>query len=249
MAVSDPSGQPVAFGWDDPSGNWLEVPGVGTFNFRADDDVITAYPTAARDELIHEYQTVVLPMALHVAGWEALHASAVANGSLVAILCGYSGTGKSTTAFALSQRGYELWADDAVLIEPESEPVQTHRMPFAPNLKEESLRFFGVEETPPVGPKRKSPRRLGAIFILKRRSAGDHRIAVERLQASEALGALVPHAFRLELSRTEARRRTVANYLHLVAHVPVFEVSYLSGFDGLALVVDEIEGVLLGAGS
>src|SRR5829696_203522 len=49
---------------------------------------------------------------------ETLHASAVVAPAGVVAFCARSATGKSTLAASLHRRGYDLWADDAVVWTP-----------------------------------------------------------------------------------------------------------------------------------
>ena len=138
----DEAGSPVQV-WRDEQGTMLascyaldgqrrvDVPGVAGFSFGAPSESVTAYPlTSVRPEVIEEtYCRWVLPMVLQACGTEVLHASAVQTGGVVA-LCGTSGVGKSTIAFAMSRRGHRIWADDAVAIDLSGQSLVALPLPF-----------------------------------------------------------------------------------------------------------------------
>ena len=67
-------------------------------------------------------------------GWEALHASAVLSPQGVVAFCAGSGTGKSTIARGLSERGYQLCADDAVAVKAD----------FAINRRDFNINYPGM---------------------------------------------------------------------------------------------------------
>jgi hypothetical protein len=50
----------------------------------------------------------------------AVHAAALFSGGSLALLSGPSGAGKSTAAMALAHRGFEIGADDVVVVDPET---------------------------------------------------------------------------------------------------------------------------------
>ncbi|HLF57368.1 MAG TPA: hypothetical protein VI942_11035, partial [Thermoanaerobaculia bacterium] len=95
----------------------VDVPCVGRFRFTtATPEVVAHAEPSVRDALVHEhYFRANLPLALQVRGFEVLHASAVETAAGVVAFAAPKESGKSTLAFALSQRGHRLWADDAVV--------------------------------------------------------------------------------------------------------------------------------------
>ena len=92
-------------------------------------------PTASYALVLDAYRRTVLPQALQFFGREVLHASAVVGPSGVVGFCAYSQTGKSTLAFALAQRGYVPWADDALAFETGAQVSQALALPFAVRLR------------------------------------------------------------------------------------------------------------------
>jgi hypothetical protein len=96
--------------------HWMHVPRIGSFAFGpcAGDAVhVFAEPSARPESVLDTFRRMVLPLALQAQGEEVLHASAVRMLQGVVALCAVSETGKSTLAYALSRRGFPLWADDA----------------------------------------------------------------------------------------------------------------------------------------
>src|SRR5215217_5019656 len=124
--------------------HWMDLPGLASFCFGQDVEGVTAFPhwPVREDLILDAYHRSVLPMALQVFGREVLHASAVLTPQGVVALCAVSGTGKSTTAFGLSRRGWPLWADDAVAFEASESGVAAIPLPFDIRLRSEAATFF-----------------------------------------------------------------------------------------------------------
>lgn len=238
----------MAYGWIDGRDYCIQVPEVATFRFRPGTDEITAFPASAgsRASVADAYCTIALPLALHVSGFEALHASAVDFAGVVVAFCALSETGKTTTAYALSRRGFSVWADDAVIFEacPGAPPI-AHQIPFSANLRSKTRDFFDLGDgaLPPSDEGGADPLPLGVVILLERVADGPP-VDIRRLPPAEAIPALVPHSHRFNLVEVEHRRRTVQNYLALVAHVPVLRARFVSGLDRLPSVLDELERAL-----
>ncbi|WP_457584916.1 serine kinase [Ensifer canadensis] len=71
--------------------------------------------------------------------YTALHGALLANRSGAVLLCGSPGTGKTTLAFAMMQRGFQSHADDIALLGPEGAITG---VPFAPALKQGSWKLL-----------------------------------------------------------------------------------------------------------
>jgi len=76
--------------------------------------------------------TKVLAAISVILGYEALHAGVVASPSGVVALAGSSGAGKSTLVLELLKRGWQLFADDALIIESVEGEVRAH--PGTPHM-------------------------------------------------------------------------------------------------------------------
>ena len=114
----DHEGVIYAYGHVEGSQHWIHIPGVASFSFSAASEEVEATVSHDHsDDLIDAFHRRVLPMAVQVRGREVLHASAIRADAGVVGFCGVTRSGKSTIAFGLHDRGYDLWADDMVAFE------------------------------------------------------------------------------------------------------------------------------------
>jgi hypothetical protein len=233
---------------------WLRVPGIATFRFgdKAGDAIAIPEPGAHEGAVDDAYRRAVLPMALQVHGLEVMHASAVVTPAGVAAFCGESQAGKSTFAYAMTRRGYNLWADDAVVFELEDNGgVRTFPLPFRLRLRPASASFFersgGADSLQPreddVEQRENAP--LVVAFVLAPVQNGDApEVSIERVPPAPAFPAVFANAYWFDLRETERKRQTTERYLELVARIPVFRVSFRTGLGKLATVVDAVEETL-----
>jgi len=209
-----------------------------------------------REELILDsYRRQVLPMVLQVGGQEVLHASAVLTPQGAVALCATARTGKSTTAFGLSQRGWPLWADDAVAFEMVDSSVSAIPLPFGIRLRPDAAAFFEQEPTVGAGVDqmqngayriKAEPVPLAALIVLHRARGGSDGPALQsrRLSSAEAFMGVLAHAYYFRLQDTERKRSMMRHYLELVARVPVFEIRFRPGFEVFPEVLDSIGRLL-----
>ena len=139
-------------------------------------------------------------------GFAAIHAAAVVKNDLCLLLCGPSGTGKSTLAYACLRSGYQLLSEDVVQANVAGEALVLWGMPWKCHLMAESLQFFpelaGKEERLQVNGKWKVPLNLaesypGAMVT----SARNGRLVFLEKSRAGVPAALTP------LSPAEARAR------------------------------------------
>jgi hypothetical protein len=257
----DNDGTVCAYGHTVRGLHWMHLPGLANFCFGEDADtvdMVTAIPVGhAREELIRDaYHRTVLPMVLHTRDWELLHASAVLTPLGVVALCAVAGTGKSTTAFALSQQGWPLWADDAVAFEASEVGTTAIPLPFSVRLLPKTAAFFGrnlkAEDRPPNRGARhrdgaSKPAPLAALLVLHRMEEENDRgvkVRIRRLPANQAFLEVLAHAYCFRLEDVERKRSMMRSYLNLVGRTPVFEVRFRSGLETLSVVVNGISGLL-----
>ena len=97
---------------------WL-VDGVGRSRYLVFDQEGDVFVRAARPGMEptvrYVFEKAVLPIVMVARGYEAFHASAVRVPSGVIGFLGLSGTGKSTTAEALTRLGLDHYADDTLV--------------------------------------------------------------------------------------------------------------------------------------
>lgn len=248
--------QPVAYGTTRGDWHWLKVRGAGSYRFpvRSGDGVIACgvVPEAgARPEAIIDchFRTVV-PLAMQAYGYEVLHGSAVALAGSAVALCAERGTGKSTIAFALQQRGHEALADDAVVVSvPEAgvaRPVTVEPLPFALRLRAPSASHFGapgkegvlVRADNEVTPALELP--LAAIVMLGRHDAP---LALVRLAAGAAFTRLLSQSYSFSPDDPARKRAMLANYMQLVTRVPTYRLDFPAGLEYLDTICLAIEGL------
>jgi hypothetical protein len=234
-------GEVCAYGYVAAGGDWMHLPEVATF--RLGPEVVAFRLPPATSEMVSDaFERSVLPMALQALGGEALHASGVIGPSGVVALCGDSGTGKSTLACALSARGYELWADDAVAFEVTNAAVVAVPLPFRVNLRPDAAAVLGdgrVLESP-----ERPSASLAAAVMLRRDVA--RPVSVTRLEGGQKFRATLEEGYCYRPSDVERRGRMVDAYLELVARVPVIEVRFKPGWEHLNGLVDALEDIVRG---
>jgi len=233
--------------------DWIELPGLAEYGFsKTQEEVKAFFHPKVPDELVREtYRRSVLPMVLQASGTEVLHSSAVLMPQGVVALCGKSWSGKSTTAYALSQRGYSLWADDAVAFDTTAEQVLTTRLPFRIQLRPASRSFFGtpcLTTNPATGTRAandrpgQQPAALSALCILKPLTSNeDLEVEIRPLSASEAFPAILSHAYCFSLHDRERKRQMMQRYMDLTTRVPVIEIRYKPNLERITGLVDCIE--------
>jgi len=200
-------------------------------------------------ELIKDaYYRGVLPFVLQLRGYEVLHASGVLMPQGVVAFSADPETGKSTFAYGLSQRGYPLWADDAVLVDITS--LESLQLPFAVRLRPSSALFFGENVEVPLANTdlvKFASQPLSAICVLERLTDSDHSaiVNIQRLSSAQAFAAVLPHAYSFSLKDSGYKRRLAQNYLALVKDVPILQVRFRSGLENLSLILDAVEQSLI----
>jgi len=249
----DKNGALFAYEYHLAGANWLYFPQVAYYRFQSAADGVIAFPEpAASTEIVWDmFYRVVLPVALQALGGEALHASAVVMQQGVVAFCADSETGKSTVAYGLRRRGYDLWADDAVAFEIVGQTIRAIPLPFLIRLRPASAAFFDVDTTvrqrllhPDRVERRKTePLPLVAVCVLRREPEIDS-VAIDRLSLAEGFGAVIHHAYCFDLDDLGRKRLMMQRYLSLTARVPVFHVRFKPGLSQLPAMLDGIEQVI-----
>jgi hypothetical protein len=213
-----------------------------------DGEVVEHAPRAAQRLPALKVALARLALDRAGAGRAAVHAAAVAAGGMAVLLPAPAGSGKSTLAAAAMLAGWELLADDTVILGRQGRLV--HPLPFAICLKRGSwdvLRAAGattldslpVHErldgrearylAPPAAAR--VARRLGAIVVPAWRPGTAPRL--RRLAPPEALRALLPQYFPIGAALDgEAIGRAAS----LVTGLACFELSYDALADGVRLL-------------
>lgn len=231
----DDVGTLIARAWQQDGRFWFELIGFAVCQFQSDSDEFVVYPTSHQRQttLRDSFYRVILPFVLHIRGIEALHASAIVANERVFAFCAPSGTGKSTLARTLSRSGFELWADDSLLLDQRGKQPIALAAPFYLRDRK-SMPIWTRAHTAPeydvygtvehFDPAAGFHLPLGAIFVLHRCSEPDRSLPrVEQLSSVKAFSSLLSNAYELNaLVPTERRRRLIDFYLDLSARIPVF---------------------------
>jgi hypothetical protein len=241
--------------WFYPVGDeyWVRLNEIGTFRVATNGSVL-AFPEPGTpfSLLVDAYRRTVLPQALQFFGREVLHASAVVVDGRVVGFSAYSKTGKSTLAFALAQRGYEPWSDDALAFETGPDGARTLALPFAVRLRPESRDHFGVNPLPPEERPEDGSIEVGAtslplaaICVLRRPEEGLRGSTVEAMPAGDVVSNLLPHAYWASLADAARKERMLRAYLGLAGKIDVFRVTMPESLDDLPKLLDRIEEFVL----
>lgn len=192
------------------------------------------------------YYRFALPMILQAAGAEMLHASAIHGSSGVVALCGSSGTGKSTLAFALSRKQLRHWADDSVIFLPHQHGFEALRLPFRPRVEiasNDPVEFIRGTESAP----------LSAIVVLQRHPGGivesaDFHAEVRRLSAADAFRTVLPHIYSFILSDSKRNALMMSRYFDIASRLPVYDLRFTPCLDALPKLCEFVERSCLSGG-
>jgi hypothetical protein len=247
----DHDGLIYAYGHVDGNQHWIHIPGLASFSFSASSEEVAATVSKDHsDELIDAFHRRVLPMAVQVRGREVLHASAIRADAGVLGFCGVTRSGKSTIAFGLHDRGYELWADDMVAFEVSNGSPIAVSLPFKPRLRKSSAYLFSRQtieqklvayDAAPAGSER-TP--LAALCILRQNAASSEIVSIRRLSSGDSLATVLDHACCFYPADPQRKRLMIQHYLDLVAVTPIFEVSYQPGLQNFPALLDAVERLL-----
>ena len=231
----------------------MRWPGVVTFRFD-DQGTIDAFPESGIDpaQVTDLCRRSVEPIVRQALGSETLHASAVRADVGVLAFSGERESGKSTIAYSLSRRGFPQYADDAVVMRMDGDRVAALDLSFGVRLRPEPARLFGFDaaHTKPLhdvlplnlAGSDDTTTPLAAIFVLGRHASGLPRAT--RLTPGTAFTAILAHAHCFDPVDPVGRQRLLENYLGIADRVPVFDLRFASGLDGLDAVLDCIEGAV-----
>jgi hypothetical protein len=245
----------LAYGYTGGHYCWMHLPGLASYRFdRRNDEVLAISEPFAREWAVRDtFHRSIVPLVLQTRGGEVLHASGVLIRDEVAALCASAESGKSTIAYGLGRRVYEIWADDAIPFTVEDDVVRAFRLPFLIRLRPASADHFAVrsrgdgvtlvsvEDSPETCDS--EPRPLAAIFLLERLSDPDfdEPVSVRALSPTAAFTAVLSHAYYFDVSNVDSKRSMMESYLGLVDKVPIFSLRYWTGLQYLDLVLDAVE--------
>lgn len=245
-------------GFREDGRRWLSFPGLARYSIGARGGEAIAVPDEGVDleAVVDGYRRFVLPLALHANGLEVLHASAVVMEDGVIGLCAHAKTGKSTAAFALSLRGHELWADDALAFRIADGIPEAIAQPFRLRLRRTAGEFFDARVPPEAFDpmlngsldEHRRPLPLRGLVLLERRGELD----VQRMTPADALAPIIEQAYWYDVDEPGRKRLMMERYTALVSEIPVWRATFPPGFEMLDRLLDTIETAVVtdrGAGS
>ena len=204
--------------------------------------IVVEYRSSANPRtLSHLVVDQGVPRALTERGAMVLHATCVASNGRGLGFLGSTGTGKSTFAMGLVGDGALLVADDCLVLQAEGDLLFALPSYASSRLRNDSLAALDLEnDCAPASPGKqrvfsaalREPVPMAALFVLNRR-ADDSKPAATRLHGTAALWAIALHAFSSNGVAPENALIALAILRPIVERVPIFQLSYPSGFDGL----------------
>jgi hypothetical protein len=233
----DNDGGVCAYTYESEGRFFMDWPAIAHYCFDASGRAVRAWPQpgVALSDVARIHRRAVVPAAMQCLGFETLHASAVRFPHGVVGFCGHAGAGKSTLAVAATSAA-EQWADDTLVMAISSQAVSAVPIPYDVGLRAPSRVHF--RSAPPVVVTAVGgPAPLLGIFVLERGAA---EVTVSRLDPTDALQAVLPHACTFSMLGAARRRLMLEQYLALVDVVPVFTLSYRSGFEHLPVAIEVI---------
>jgi hypothetical protein len=238
VVLRDGAGQPCAFGGEESGRYWVRIPDVGTYELSPNgaDVFASASADTPRRRLVEGYYGTALPLfAQAVLGYEVLHASAVLVDGAAVAFCAWTGVGKSTIGSGLSERGFDLWADDALALatgDQDEWPLVSAFLPYT--------RGGAVVSHP--GDVDRVP--LRAVFLLERVERDFEGGLIEQRPPADTVAALLSHGYRFASQSSDRRRRMVETYLAVAARAQILSLYVKHDLAELPQLLDRIESML-----
>lgn len=228
----------------------LRVPGVARYLVQGGRRV-TIEPLGEDDVAVIRFLRGT-PLAALAAqrGWVALHAAAVAGPAGAVVLAGYSGAGKSVLAAALVRRGWQLLADDVVILDDLTAPVRVwptsgeitlwpevaERLGCPAATERQTIDFSGHLASAPVP--------LAALIVLRQvNSAEEHR----RLGGVESWQALMALSYNNHIAEAIVSPMGLVHQMLALARVaPMVSLSRQQGSWQAEALAEAVEGLVDG---
>jgi len=219
----------------------IHFPGLATYHYepgKADLRVCAEGNSVNLEQIEDTFYRSVAPLVIQFIGHEVLHASAVVTEQGLIVICGRSGSGKSSFAYGLSQRGYAHWADDAVTLAPSKQIVRSKKLKCPIRLRENVSQYYekeGGRESPhdtsgwgeiiPTG----SLLPVVSIIVLNPLQDAKGESAqpkLSRLPPSLALRHLMENAYCFTLDDNERKKSFFQHYVAITSMVTVYQFKY-----------------------
>ncbi|QFT75984.1 hypothetical protein [Erythrobacter sp. THAF29] len=275
LRISEEFGQPVLSSkpydrWISPNGNCtaefhrvetgylMRFPDEADFFIDRDLGNVTARPAdqTDRDHILKLYRNAVVPVIGNHDGGLFLHGSAVAINGAAIVFLGQSRSGKTTLAGAFAKNGNSLLTEDVIdLVEGDGgyrvRPVRS-KLRLFPDSAEFLFNDIGVDLS--VDGKAAveggdcirfadNPTRLAAVFILGNDPAAP--LSVAPLSLPQALPAVIPHAFVLDVEDRQRIKAHFGRLADLAEMVPIFAIDYPRRYAALTQVCEAVTRTVL----
>ncbi|MGH9801062.1 MAG: serine/threonine protein kinase [Blastocatellia bacterium] len=239
-------GEPVMQAWDLASGEYVRLLYADSTEFIVDRYGTQIWVTWPQSQTLEDMATYllgpVLGLVLRLRGLTCLHASAVVLGEQAIALVGASGAGKSTTAAAFAQTGYQVLADDIVALDEQAGGFLVRpaypRVRLWPSSVEA---LYGSEDAlpllTPTWDKRyldlmesssgfqTQPVPLAAIYFLDERSSDSNAPYIQPLPDNQKLVTLVANTYANYLLDKQMRATEFGSLGRLCQRVPLRKVT------------------------
>ena len=225
--------------------HWIDWTGLGVFAASRDASSIRVWPRDSSNAIAAiEHARERLPaLLMQTRSCQVLHAAAVGIKGQAIAIAGASGNGKSTLAFALSQRGHRHLADDAVVIRLIDGCPYVVCFPFRPQLRGASASMSAGH--PQVVHGSDEPVPLGAVILLSQ-SANATGCSVERITGPGAWTALTAHAHAFDERDRDVRASIVDAFAKVTSVAPIFRLTYQPRFESLTALASIVEDTCMG---
>lgn len=241
----DDFGQPVMRAWDLAGGEYLRLLYADGTEFILDRRGTEIWATWPESQTLEDMATYllgpVLGLVLRLRGLTCLHASAVVLDGQAIALVGASGAGKSTTAAAFAQAGYQVMADDIVALDEQSgaflvRPAYPRLRLWPPSVEA----LYGAEDALPLMTPTWDKRYLdlvekkfwfqggslplAAIYLLDQRRSDQDAPFVEPLSNNQKLVSLMANTYANYLLNRQMRADEFRSLGRLCREIPLRKV-------------------------
>lgn len=265
VTTASSEGTPWLFWSKISDGYLLRFNGLADFLIHSDGcriDCLAKACDVAAGTLRHLLIDHVLPRALNLIGFDALHATAVVVGSQVCAFVAEAGTGKSTLAASLHLAGYPTFADDCLVLR-DTDPISAASAYPGVRLWEEAFRALGGsirKHGAPVAQYTSKTRQLGdaegfcsgalplgRIYLLERHPAHDCTAAsveprLAQLKPGQAFAALISATYPLDVTDKAMLARHFRLLTRVAAEIPIRRLTIPTDFAALSAVHSLILG-------
>jgi len=246
-------------------GYYLRFPDLADFQILDKCADIQCYPMpgVAEDSIRHLLIDQVIPRIVGHQGSIVLHASAIVINGVAILFLGETGWGKSTLASSFHSKGYQLLADDCVLLSPEENNINVIPSYSGIRLLADSVSAVLGEDNNLHNMTHYSAKKrlilsrgvskqgacslpIGAIFnIVSPDKSPAEEVVIEEIKGAKVVTELLKHSFVLDVTDKEKLTRKFYMTSTITASdLPVYRLGFPRQYDFLERVHDSVEDIL-----